>query len=923
MFLGIGVACAVALFVLADTSHGANLPDCPSDWPVVESDDTVLETDYGGGSFEGFHTDSNGDEWYIIRSVDDNGYSLVRAYPASDQHDSGYVTDQPSKVCYLIVRGPDETEDRDPPTQIDFPNESEPDISTTTNSGSSQNGTGGTPGTGGTGGSGTGGGGTGGTGGGGTGGGGSGGTGGGGTGGGNWPGSGQYPGCGNAAMGSSGTPGTPTAPTLTGTVVATSIGVAWTAPANNGNPILHYAIMYTAQGGSSTKVSAGGDSEIVTGLSLGTTYEVRVAACNSVGFGPWSGGATITTSGTSGAGGTGVTVGSTPNNGCGIAGRGTDGTPAAPTQPSVERRMDTQAFVEWTAPDNGGSPILDYSIKYTPSGGTGTEVSGNGVSEIITGLTAGTEYLIQVAACNAAGWGDWSPGTILSGTASSSNNGNNGNNGNTTTCGDAAPGSTGTPDAPTVPTLTTPTTTSIGVTWTAPNQGSSAIIRYAIHYLPEGGSSSWTDATGTSATLTGLTADTQYHVRVAACNATGYSDWSPTASTPASANGNGGNGNNGNNGNNGGNSNNGGGTNTVISECGDANRGSNGTPDRPLAPSLIVTQDNTRVGVEWVAPADNGSDIIGYSIMYVPTGGTRAVVNAGGSSAILQGLSANTVYEISVSACNGVGFGNWSPGATITTQNTGGTPGTNSVGNTNNAWCGVAMAGSTGTPGTPNPPTQTSKTDTSITVSWTAPSNSGESEIKMYAVQWTHNGTSQMEKVMTGMSYTIAGLEADTPYTVAVAACNAVGMSSWSPSLVVRTEPGTAQSNVVPQSEPASNDSNGDGDGASGASDDADEDRDPYDIVVYGTCSAGEWQGHTHTNTVNYWGGTVGCLAEDLIDSIDPADDVDGRGRMWTKSKMHDHKHPGFTDATHSGNSCNAQHVAAHANHTPLSCSSQ
>ena len=249
-------AMCIALIATADTTHGANLPACPSDWPVVENEQTVLETDYGGGSFEGFHTDSNGDEWYIIRSVDDNGYSLVRAYPASDQHDAGYVTDQPSKVCYLIVRGPEETEDRDPPTQIDFPNENEPDTSSTSGSGTSQTGTRGTDGTpgsgvgiGGKGGDGS------------------------GTGGGggseNWHGSGDYPGCGNAAMASSGTPDAPTAPTLTGTLLSTSVGVGWTAPNGNGNPILHYAIMYTPQGGDSSIVSAGGSSEVLTGLKPG------------------------------------------------------------------------------------------------------------------------------------------------------------------------------------------------------------------------------------------------------------------------------------------------------------------------------------------------------------------------------------------------------------------------------------------------------------------------------------------------------------------------------------------------------------------------------------------------------------------------------------------------------------------------------
>ena len=111
-------------------------------------------------------------------------------------------------------------------------------------------------------------------------------------------------------MGSSGTPAMPTAPTLTTTTEATSAGVGWTAPNSNGNPILHYAIMYTEQGGDSAKVSAGGSSEILTGLNLGTTYEIRVAACNSVGFGHWSPGATITTASTSG-GGSSATLGTT------------------------------------------------------------------------------------------------------------------------------------------------------------------------------------------------------------------------------------------------------------------------------------------------------------------------------------------------------------------------------------------------------------------------------------------------------------------------------------------------------------------------------------------------------------------------------------------------------------------------------------
>ena len=72
-------------------------------------------------------------------------------------------------------------------------------------------------------------------------------------------------------------------------------------------------------------------------------------------------------------------------------------------------------------------------------------------------------------------------------------------------------------------------------------------------------------------------------------------------------------------------------------------------------------------------------------------------------------------------------------------------------------------------------------------------------------------------------------------------------------------------------------------------------------------------------NGTNNWGSTVNCLKESRINSIDPTH----RGRMWTKSMMDDHEHAGFTDADHGDNSCNEDHVAAHASHEVLPCSLQ
>jgi hypothetical protein len=82
---------------------------------------------------------------------------------------------------------------------------------------------------------------------------------------------------------------------------------------------------------------------------------------------------------------------------------------------------------------------------------------------------------------------------------------------------------------------------SVALTWSAPAyEGTSAITGYRVEYTPSGGSASTVDtaSTSTSYTLTGLTNDTAYGIRVAAINdvgASGYTDSisrTPTASTP-------------------------------------------------------------------------------------------------------------------------------------------------------------------------------------------------------------------------------------------------------------------------------------------------------------------------------------------------------------------------------------------------------
>ena len=87
------------------------------------------------------------------------------------------------------------------------------------------------------------------------------------------------------------------------------------------------------------------------------------------------------------------------------------------------------------------------------------------------------------------------------------------------------------PDAPSAPTVAGASSTSLSVSWSAPaNAGRPALTDYDVQYRagadafanwPHGG-------TTTSATITGLSADTAYQVQVLARNADGASAWSAT-----------------------------------------------------------------------------------------------------------------------------------------------------------------------------------------------------------------------------------------------------------------------------------------------------------------------------------------------------------------------------------------------------------
>ena len=98
----------------------------------------------------------------------------------------------------------------------------------------------------------------------------------------------------------------------------------------------------------------------------------------------------------------------------------------------------------------------------------------------------------------------------------------------------------GRPAAPSVSSVAG-STTSLSVTWTAPTNTGPTIDDYDLQYR-QGTSGNFTDGpleqTGTSATITGLTANTLYQVQVRATNSDGNGPWSPSGSGQTNSAGN-------------------------------------------------------------------------------------------------------------------------------------------------------------------------------------------------------------------------------------------------------------------------------------------------------------------------------------------------------------------------------------------------
>ena len=274
-------------------------------------------------------------------------------------------------------------------------------------------------------------------------------------------------------------PGAPTTVKLT--AANASLGVAWTAPADNGGSAVTSYTATASPGGASCATTSGTTCTI-TGLTNGTAYTVTVTATNANGTGPAS---------TPSAAATPITTASAPTS-VAIAATTTAG----------------QLKVTWVAPaSNGGSAITGYTATASPGGKTCTAAA-TALTCTVTGLTSGTKYTVSVTATNAAGVG-------AAGTS-----------------GTAAPKLGTKPVAPSAPSGLTlqASNGSLVVSWSAPaNDGGSAITHYTATASPGGATCRAT--TATTCTISGLKRGVSYTVGVTATNAAGTS---PVARSTAS-----------------------------------------------------------------------------------------------------------------------------------------------------------------------------------------------------------------------------------------------------------------------------------------------------------------------------------------------------------------------------------------------------
>ena len=575
-------------------------------------------------------------------------------------------------------------------------------------------------------------------------------------------------------------PGAPASLVATGG--DTSVTLLWTAPSSDGgSTVSSYSVEMSSNNGATWAVAAGsvgGLGVTIAGLTNGTSYKFRVSARNAAGLGTAS--SVVTTMPTG--------VSTAPTALAAVAG-------------------DGQVSLSWTAPaTTGGSAITGYRIDTTSDGGVTwtiaiADTGSTATTRILTGLSNGTTYGFRIAALTSAGSGlpgasvaatpygaaatptaliatpdngqvslSWTAPTDAGGAAISGYQiersvsggaftvliADTASTATSTVIGGLTNGTTyafrvsartaGGVGAASSPTSAVPFTSagsptavtavaaasSVALSWTAPSfEGGRAITGYLVEQSADGGVT-WTTAiadtasTTTSATVSGLTSGLIYSFRIAAI----------TTDVPTSR--------------------------TII---GVRSAVVTSVPfTTPAAPTALAgSASDTQVALSWTAPTSNGgAPITGYRIERSTDSGanwTEVTANTGTTSttALVTGLTNGTAYTFRVSARNAAGVGTVSSTIASTPFTSASSP--------------LALAASPG--------------DSSVVLSWSAPTSDGGSVVTGYRIEQSSNGGLNWTVVVvdtasTATTRAVTGLTNGTAYVFRVSARNAGGVGATS-----------------------------------------------------------------------------------------------------------------------------------------------